>query len=66
VERVGIWRLLDGGRVLVCEDQFTRSTAAHTTGEVVTAHDLPAYFRALQENRVIAAHDACTDSRMPT
>lgn len=63
VERVGIWRLLDGGRALVCEDQFTRSTSAHTAGEVVTARDFPVYFRALQENRVIAAHDACTDSR---
>lgn len=63
VERVGIWRLIDGGGSLVCEDQFTRSASVHTAGEVISARDFPSYFQALGRNRVIAAHDACTDLR---
>jgi signal transduction histidine kinase len=63
VERVGIWRLLPDGSAIVCEDNFVRTGRRHTRGETLLASECPAYFDALSENRVIAAHDARRDPR---
>jgi signal transduction histidine kinase len=63
VARVSIWRLLPDASAIACEDSYLRDEARHTHGELIFARDCPSYFRALSENRVIAAHDARTDPR---
>ncbi|MEK7867276.1 MAG: ATP-binding protein [Planctomycetota bacterium] len=62
-ERVSIW-LYDEERTRIrCVDLFERGKREHTSGAELLARDYPAYFRALETSRVIAAHDAQGDSR---
>lgn len=63
VERGSVWRFdNDSGTRLSCVDLFEWSERRHTSGAVITAEQVPAYFRALGEYRCIAAHDAATDA----
>lgn len=55
VDRVGLWFLEDGGREIVCKEQFVRATRSHTSGTVLRARQFPTYMRALQERRAIVA-----------
>ncbi|MBL8848637.1 MAG: protein kinase, partial [Planctomycetaceae bacterium] len=63
VERVGVWRYLDGGQAIRCELLFERATGRTSSGVVLHERDFPAYFAALQSSEVIPAHDAREDSR---
>lgn len=63
VERVGIW-LYDNTRALLrCADVYEVSRDTHSQGTELTASDYPGYFTALEEERVIDAHDARRDPR---
>lgn len=63
VERVSV-RLLEGPDTkLCCRDLFELSAGCHSEGQELAMADYPDYFAALQDNRVIAAHDARTDPR---
>ena len=62
VERTSIWRLLPDGNAIVCDDNFVRAQGRHTAGEILWARDYPSYFSAIAESRVIAAHEARTDT----
>ena len=63
VERVGIWLCKKGFSRIVCLDLYERSTRRHSHDHELSAADYPAYFKALGEQRVIAAHDARNDPR---
>jgi two-component system, sensor histidine kinase and response regulator len=64
VERTSIWLLDEQGTSLRLLDLFEQSPRRHSSGQVLSARDHPAYFQALlQEEYAIAAHDACTDRR---
>jgi diguanylate cyclase (GGDEF)-like protein/PAS domain S-box-containing protein len=61
VERGSVWRFDETGTRLSCVDLFEWSEGRHSNGATLTAEQVPSYFRALAENRCIAAHDAVTD-----
>lgn len=62
VERGSVWRFDSGGTRMECVDLFEWTARRHTSGAVVTAAAVPAYFRALEHNRCVAAYDAATDA----
>jgi PAS domain S-box-containing protein len=63
LERASVW-LFDPLRTEIeCVDLYERSSHRHSSGTVIRARDVPSYFRALTEQRVIAAGDAHTDPR---
>ncbi|HEX2871944.1 MAG TPA: diguanylate cyclase [Polyangiaceae bacterium] len=61
VERGSVWRFDASGTQLECVDLFEWTPRRHTQGALITAEAVPAYFRALGQNRCIAAHDAAMD-----
>ncbi|MBK6943001.1 MAG: response regulator [Planctomycetes bacterium] len=62
VERASVW-LLDANKTkIVSLDLFERGPARHSTGLELLVADHPAYFRALEEQRLLAAHDAVKDA----
>ncbi|MFB8797193.1 MAG: PAS domain S-box protein [Microcoleus sp.] len=62
-ERAGAWLYDESRSKLQCLDQFHRSTGRHSQGVEIAAADYPAYFKALEEDRTIAADDALSDTR---
>jgi diguanylate cyclase (GGDEF)-like protein/PAS domain S-box-containing protein len=60
VERGSVWRFDAEGTSLECVDLFEWTPRRHSSGAVITAQGLPAYFQALAQNRCIAADDAAT------
>ena len=61
--RVSLWRKdVRQGR-LECVDLFDARTGRHESGHSVVASDYPDYFRALDDERNIAAADALADAR---
>jgi len=60
VERGSVWRFDAAGSALECVDLFEWTTRRHSSGSVITAEAVPAYFQALAQNRCIAADDAAT------
>lgn len=63
VERASVWRLDPMNARLECVDLFEQTPARHSHGTIILARDVPAYFRALAEERCLAAHDAHSDPR---
>ncbi|MBA2245040.1 MAG: response regulator, partial [Gemmatimonadetes bacterium] len=61
VERVSVWFFDGGGSELRCRVLFTRPDGSYGGGTALQAADLPDYFAALRERRVVAAHDAIAD-----
>jgi signal transduction histidine kinase/ActR/RegA family two-component response regulator len=61
--RVGIWLFTEDRSRIHCLDLFDRAEGGHSAGLELEVACYPAYFRAVQESRTIAAHDACTDPR---
>ncbi len=57
VDRVGIWFFEDNHSKIRCIDLYERGADRHTEGAELVAKDYPTYFRALEADRVIAAHD---------
>lgn len=62
-EKVGAWLYDETRSKLQCLDQFHRSSEQHEAGAQLAAADYPAYFKALEEHRTIAADDALSDIR---
>ncbi len=62
-ERASVWVFTQDRKMIRCLDLFERGSDSHSSGAELTAHDYPNYFRALEEDRTIAAHDAHTDPR---
>jgi len=63
VERVGMWRFDEGRGAIDCVGLFRRATARHESGARLLRAQFPAYFEAIESERVIAAHDARSDPR---
>jgi diguanylate cyclase (GGDEF)-like protein/PAS domain S-box-containing protein len=63
VERASVWRLDATNRRLRCYDLFERQKAEHSSGQVIEASHVPAYFAAIAEERCLAAQDAHEDPR---
>jgi len=63
VDRVGIW-LYDTARTRIdCAELFERKHEKHTHDLSLDASQFPVYFQSLEEERIIAAHDARSDPR---
>lgn len=64
IDRVNIWLFADEGSKIRCIEFYDRVHREHSSGGIeLTAADYPAYFRALEEERTIVAHDAQADPR---
>ncbi len=64
IERASIWLYDETGTKLQCIDLFERSVDRHYSGVELAAPDYPAYFKALEADRTLTAHDAANDFRM--
>ena len=62
-ERVSVWFFSEDRSRIQCLDLYERSPGRHSQGQELAAADFPLYFRALEQDRTIAAHDARVDSR---
>jgi diguanylate cyclase (GGDEF)-like protein/PAS domain S-box-containing protein len=63
VERVSVWLFTPDRKGIRCADLYERSAGRHSEGLELAAESYPAYFRALESERTIAAHDAERDPR---
>jgi hypothetical protein len=63
VQRVSVWLCDERNTKISCADLFDASIAKHSTGTELFAKDFASYFRALERERTIAAHDAHSDPR---
>jgi PAS domain S-box-containing protein len=63
VERVSMWRFDAERDAIECVGLFRRSAAVHEVGARLLRRQFPAYFEAIEAERVIAAHDARADTR---
>jgi len=63
VSRASIWFYNEAQTKICCADLFEQDKGQHSSGIELTAADFPAYFKALAEERVIAAGHAPTDPR---
>jgi len=61
--RVSVWFYNHDHTKIRCSDLYEVSGHRHSSGTELTAADYPHYFRALAEERAIAADDAVTDPR---
>ena len=61
VERVGLWHFTPDQGALELTLGYTRSADERCSGEVLLASRHPAYWAAIQDRRIIAAHDAQHD-----
>lgn len=63
VDRVSVWLYDELKTNIRCIDLYERSKKTHSEGVILEAKSYPAYFKALELNRVIDANDAHKDSR---
>lgn len=63
VERASVWQFSDCLSELTCLDLYARTEDSHQSGSRLSARATPLYFRALCEERCIAAHDAIRNPR---
>jgi PAS domain S-box-containing protein len=61
--RVSIWRFNEDATAIHCLDLFDLAAGSHSSGVTLQREGYPAYFRALEEERFIAAEDAARDRR---
>jgi PAS domain S-box-containing protein len=62
VARLSMWRFEEAAAVIRCEGLY-RPDAPYGSGLTLRRDDAPAYFAAIERERVVAAADACTDPR---
>ena len=62
VERVNIWIFNEDHTEIVCLENYERSKDNHGKGMRISVNQYPAYFKALEKSRFIAADNALTDS----
>jgi diguanylate cyclase (GGDEF)-like protein/PAS domain S-box-containing protein len=63
VERTSIWLFTADRRHIRCANLYRRSLRQHMAGAELEAAAYPAYFKALEEGRAVAAADAHRDPR---
>lgn len=63
VERAGVWLYDELKTNIRCIDLYENSKKKHSEGVILAAKNYPAYFKALELNRVIDANDAHKDLR---
>jgi PAS domain S-box-containing protein len=63
VARVSMWRFDADAAAIECAGLFRRPDATHEKGARLLRAQFPAYFEAIERERVIAAHDARSDER---
>lgn len=61
--RASVWRLIDGGRVLLCDDSFERETGGHVDGLRLHRDELPQFFNCLLKEEEIQVSNAAADRR---
>jgi adenylate cyclase len=61
--RASVWRLVDGGRRLHCDDSFDRTTNGHVDGLELHRDELPQFFAHLLQGEEIQVADAARDRR---
>ncbi|PMB25988.1 hybrid sensor histidine kinase/response regulator, partial [Fischerella thermalis CCMEE 5319] len=62
-DRVSVWLYNSDHSKVECVDLYDTITKRHSCGMSLLKANFPAYFQALEEQRSIAAHDACNDDR---
>jgi signal transduction histidine kinase len=60
VDRVSVWLFVEGRSAIRCYELYERAREDHSEGFLLYRLDYPAYFDALENQRVIAAEDART------
>lgn len=63
VARSSVWTYNADHTSILCLELYLGDVDAHESGVELPAESYPAYFRALREERSIAAHDAHSDPR---
>jgi PAS domain S-box-containing protein len=63
VEQVSVWLYNSDRSQIYCLDLYERSANRHSQGTELLAMHYPAYFRALETERILAVDDAHTDPR---
>ena len=63
VERASVWFFEGNSDRIRCADLYERSKDHHSAGILLAGSAFPAYFKALNEERTIPAHDARQDPR---
>lgn len=63
ISRVSVWFINKELNAIECIDLYEKRIAKHSSGLLLYEKDFPAYFRALEFNRAINAHDANNDYR---
>lgn len=63
LERASTWFYNNDRTQIECIDLYIRSEAKHSSGIILKASDFPTYFKAIETEKTIAAHNAHTDPR---
>ena len=63
VARAGVWFYTADRKSIRCVDLYDRRSDTHASGAELRASTYPTYFRALETERAIMAHDANRDPR---
>ena len=63
VERLSLWRFADDRSAIRCDGLYCVSDGRYESGTVLHRLDAPAYFDAIERERVVEAHDAQNDAR---
>ena len=63
VERLSMWRIREDRGAILCAGMFQCTGRRYESGAVLHRDEAPAYFDAIERERVVAAHDAHTDPR---
>ncbi len=63
VERVSVWLYSPDHSEIYCKDLYFLSFDNHEEGLSLKASDFPRYFKALEENRILAVNDARNNPR---
>ena len=63
VARVGVWFLNEDHCLARCSTLYSHTNRRYSSGEQFSSNQFPSYFRALEHDRTIAAHDARSDPR---
>lgn len=63
VERVSVWRYHETRRSIICLDLYEQTTQRHSSGQELPTSRHPSYFRAMEQDDLIAANRACEDPR---
>ena len=63
VRRVSLWRLIDGGAWLVCDDCYDRESGGHTQGSRLARDDLPQLFEVIDRTDELVVRQADRDPR---